>query len=480
MLGIAVVCIMANAWALDPNRPPSQYIRQQWIAGSTFPGGAINAIAQTADGYLWIGTDKGLVRFDGFTFSHVSLRPVVSASDTPILQLLTDPEGQLWIRPAGADFIRQNNGQFESVQYGTLMQRSQITAMSKDSNGRIVVSDIARGTFRFQGGGVEQLAQPAVLSGLASPPIISMAQDSDGRLWFGTLGVGLFVFANGQATLVDAGLPDRKINCLLLISKNELWVGTDTGLFRWDGKEFHRINPPSGLGSVQVLSLLRDRNSNIWAGTTRGLLRVNNNGVSFSAEDAIRGQGGINALFEDREGNLWVGGSQGLGRIRDSTFLTYSPAIDSRFDRDGPVYADGHGRTWFAPAQGGLYALKNGSIQSISTGIPANDEVYSISGDGDELWVGRQHGGLTRLLLHGEAANSQTYTQANGLAQNSVYTVYRSHDGSVWAGTLSGGVSKLKDQKFTNYTMSNGLASNTIFSILETRQAKCGLAPPAG
>jgi len=480
MFGIAVVCIMANAWALDPNRPPSQYIRQQWIAGSTFPGGAINAIAQTADGYLWIGTDKGLVRFDGFTFSRVSLRPVVSASDTPILQLLTDPEGQLWIRPAGADFMRQNNGQFESVQYGAQVQRSQITAMSKDSNGRIVVSDIARGTFRFRGGEVEQLAEPAVLSGLASPPIISMAQDNDARLWFGTLGVGLFVFADGQATLVDAGLPDRKINCLLLISKNELWVGTDTGLFRWDGKEFHRINPSSGVGSVQVLSLLRDRNSNIWAGTTRGLLRINSNGVSFSAEDAIRGQGGINALFEDREGNIWVGGSQGLGRIRDSTFLTYSPAIDSRFERDGPVYADGHGRIWFAPAQGGLYALKNGSIQSIATGIPANDEVYSISGDGDELWVGRQHGGLTRLLLHDEAASSQTFTQANGLAQNSVYTVYRSHDGSVWAGTLSGGVSKFKDQRFTNYTMSNGLASNTIFAILESRQGKMWFGTSSG
>jgi signal transduction histidine kinase/ligand-binding sensor domain-containing protein len=471
---------MANAWALDPNRQPSQYIRQQWIAGSTFPGGAVNAIAQTADGYLWIGTDKGLVRFDGFTFSLVPLRPVASASDTPILQLLTDPAGQLWIRPAGADFMRQNNGQFESVQYGTQMQTSQITAMSRDSNGRIIVSDIARGTFRFQGGEVEQLAQPAVLSGLASPPIISMGQDTDGRLWFGTLGVGLFVFAHGQATRVDAGLPDRKINCLLLISKDELWVGTDTGLFRSDGKEFHRIKLPPALGSVQVLSILRDRNSNIWAGTTSGLLRINGNGVSFSAEDAIRGHGGINTLFEDREGNLWVGGSQGLGRIRDSTFLTYSPAIDSRFERDGPVYADAHGRIWFAPAQGGLYALKNGSIQSISTEIPANDEVYSISGDADELWVGRQHGGLTRLLLHGDAAGSQTYTQANGLAQNSVYSVYRSHDGSVWAGTLSGGVSRFKDQRFTTYTMSNGLASNTIFSILEDRQGKMWFGTSSG
>ncbi len=228
------------------------------------------------------------------------------------------------------------------------------------------------------------------------------------------------------------------------------------------------------------MTLLRDRDSNIWAGTTRGLLRINSNGVSFSAEDAIRGQGGINAVFEDREGNLWVGGSKGLGRIRDSTFLTYSAAIDSRFERDGPVHADAEGRLWFAPAQGGLYALKNGSIQSIATGIPDNDEVYSIDADGNDLWVGRQHGGLTQLMLHGGALTSKTYTHANGLAQNSVYTVYRGRDGSVWAGTLSGGVSQFKDQRFTNYMMANGLASNTIFSILETRQEKMWFGTSSG
>ncbi len=90
ILCIALACISVNARALDPDRVPSQYVRQQWVVGSTFPGGAINAIAQTADGYLWIGTDKGLVRFDGFTFTLVSLRPSASPSNTPILQLLTD------------------------------------------------------------------------------------------------------------------------------------------------------------------------------------------------------------------------------------------------------------------------------------------------------------------------------------------------------------------------------------------------------
>ncbi|HUB28525.1 MAG TPA: two-component regulator propeller domain-containing protein [Terracidiphilus sp.] len=479
-LGIVFACIAANAYALDPNRLPSQYVYQQWIVGSSFPGSAINTIAQTADGYLWIGTDRGLVRFDGFTFSPVSFTPVASASDIPILQLLTDADGHLWIRPEGADVVHQDNGRFESVEYGAMVQTSQITAMAKDSNGRIIVSDIARGTFRFQGSKVEQLAQPAVLSGSASPPVISMAQGSDGRLWMGTLGVGLFSFAAGRATRFNAGLPDRKINCLLLISKDELWVGTDTGLYRWNGKELHRIDLPSTLGSVQVLSILRDRDSNIWAGTTRGLLRINSNGTAFSAEDTIRGQGGINALFEDREGNLWVGGSQGLGRIRNSTFLSYSPAIDPRFEHDGPVDVDGEGRTWFAPEQGGLYAMKNGRIQSIQTGIPADDVIYSISSEGDDLWVGRQRGGLTKLQFRNGAVTSMTYTQANGLAQNSVYTVYQSHDGSVWAGTLSGGVSRFKDQRFTHYTMANGLASNTISSILETRNGEMWFATAGG
>ena len=287
LLGIALVCIAAPARALDPNRLPSQYVRRQWIVGSTFPGGAVNAIAQTADGYLWIGTDKGLVRFDGFTFSPVSLTPVASASGIPILQLLTDLKGQLWIRPEGADVVHQKNGRFERVEYGEQAITSQITAMAKVSHKGILVSDIAKGTFLFRGDEVERLAKPAVLSGSASPPIISIAQGDDGGLWIGTLGVGLFHFANGRATRVDAGLPDRKINCLLVISKDELWVGTDTGLFRWDGKEFHRINLPPALGRVQVLSILRDRDSNIWAGTTRGLLRINSDGVSFSPEDGF-------------------------------------------------------------------------------------------------------------------------------------------------------------------------------------------------
>ena len=478
LFGIVLLCLVHEAGGLDPNRLPSQYVREQWGTGSRFPGGAVNTIGQTADGYLWVGTDKGLLRFDGFTFKFVSFTSDTTASKVPILQLLMDAAGKLWLRPQGTDVLRQLDGKFENITYGAEALTSQITAVSKDSNGGVLLSDIAHGTFRFKGDEIQRLAAPTVLPG--SSPVISMAETAEGKIWMGTLGAGLFLFADGRAGKIDAGLPDRKINCLLPISNEEVWVGTDHGLYHGNDKGLRRAELPSSLGRVQVLSMLRDRDSNIWVGTARGLLRINAKGTSFSEERELRGDSGISALFEDREGNLWIGGAQGLGRIRDSAFVTYSTATELPFERNGPIYVDADNRTWFAPAQGGLYVLQNGRVQPVISAVPANDVVYSISGSGDEVWLGRQRGGLTRLQFRNGAIRSQTYTEGNGLAQNSVSAVYESRDGSVWAGTLTGGVSKFKDGHFTTYATTNGLASNTVSSILETRDGAMWFATPSG
>jgi signal transduction histidine kinase/ligand-binding sensor domain-containing protein len=467
-VGIVLAGLVTDARALDPNRLPSQYVREQWTTEDRFPGGAVNGFAQTADGYLWIGTDKGLIRFDGFNFRPVSFAPIGNASNVPILQLLTDAGGTLWIRPQGTDLVRQKDGKFESVRYGPVA----ITALSKDNHGGVLVSDEEEGTLRYVEDQVQKL-------GPALPPVISLAETAEGKIWIGTLGDGLFLLKGGQVTQVNAGLPDRKINSLLAIGSDELWVGTGTGLYRGNDAGFRRLELPSLRGDVQVLSLLRDRDSNIWVGTTRGLLRINGKGVSFSEENELRGGGAINALFEDREGNLWIGGARGLGRIRDSAFVTYPSVSDRRFEHDGPVYVDPEGRTWLAPTQGGLYVLQNGRVQPV-TSIPPNEVVYSISGRADVVWVGRQRGGLTRLRFHNGATASQRYTAANGLAQNSAYAVYESSDGSVWAGTLNGGVSKFKDGHFSTYTTSNGLASNSVSSILETRDGAMWFATPSG
>lgn len=472
--GIAALSLVSASHALDPNRTPAQYIREQWTIANEFPGGTVHAISQTPDGYLWIGTETGLIRFDGFNFRAVPL-PIVPSPNTPVLGLTTDGDGNLLIQLQGAAVLRLRNEEFETVATGGAPSPSQVTAMWRDEKGQVLMSDLSVGTLRLRNQQIDDLA-PASVPG--SAPVISIAGTPDGKIWLGTLNSGLFYFDQGQAT--NVGLPHKKVNCLLAIKAEDVWVGTDQGVFRWNGSRFIHVELPASLGVVQVLTLLRDRDANIWIGTDRGLLRLNAGGTSLSGEKDLRKEGGINALFEDREGNLWVGGTRGLERIRDGAFLTYSSSVGLPSESVGPVYTDAENRTWFAPVEGGLYWLRNGRAEPVRAAGLQKDVIYSIAGDGGEIWVGRQHSGVTRLRYQNGQLISQSYTEGNGLAQNSVYAVYQSREGTVWTGTVNGGVSRFKDGRFVTYTTANGLASNTIYSILETRDGTTWFATPTG
>src|SRR5437588_8821325 len=108
-----ILCLLSEAHALDPHRKFSEYVQEKWSAATGLPGGAVHAIAQSPDGYLWIGTDNGLVRFDGFHFQSVS--PQSPVRNDPILGLITDAEGELWVRMQAAGVLRYRHGNFESA-----------------------------------------------------------------------------------------------------------------------------------------------------------------------------------------------------------------------------------------------------------------------------------------------------------------------------------------------------------------------------
>jgi signal transduction histidine kinase len=475
--GFILIYLVGVAYGLDPNRQISQYIRQRWSTESEFPSGPVHAISQTPDGYLWIGTDKGLVRFDGFNFLPVPLTSNIGDPNTPVLGLVPDAEGNLLIQPQGLGMLRYKKGQFESVETGLIASVSQVTAMWREQDGGVVFSDLIAGTLRLRNGKIEQLV-PDALAGTA--PVMALTEASNGRVWLGTLNSGLFSVYQGKIAKVSSQLPNTKINCLLPVGDDEVWLGTDSGAFHWDGVTFVPIPLPTPFNKTQVLSLLRDRDFNVWIGTAQGLLRMNGKTISRWDEGQFP-SGAINALFEDREGNIWVGGTRGLERIRDSAFLTYSSAVGLPSDYSGPVYVDTQNRTWFAPIEGGLYLLSEGKAQAIKVAGLNSDVVYSIAGgSNDTVWIGRQRGGITRLRFANGTVRDQTYTQADGLVQNSVYSVYQARDGTVWAGTLSGGVSELKDERFVTYTTANGLGSNTVASILEAQDGAMWFATSNG
>jgi len=499
LAGLAALCLTVSGAALDPTRALSQYLYDSWGAEKGLPGESITAIAQTSDGYLWIGTDKDLVRFDGLNFRQFERAHPDPILIGPVRALVVDVSDNLWILLQNTQVFRYHNGIFEPIRGWT---EGGTTAMARGTSGAVLLSSFAAGTLTYSENHFRNLSSAALLADaarvanseapdqratpfswldrMASPTslVVSMAQTNDGKIWLATEHHEIFYLQNGRISGVSNGRTETKVNCFLPLQNSELWIGTPKGVLRWSGKELTAAAVPSSLLHLDVLSILRDRDSNTWIGTGRGLFRYNQNGVSLlSAHEAT---GPVTALFEDRDGSIWFGGARGLERLRDSTFVAYS-LPNSKSQSPGPIHVDSGDRTWIGPIQGGLQWRKGEETGIVSADGIANDVVYSITGiDNGDIWVGRQKGGLTHLRYSDNSFTAKTYTQADGLVQSSVYAVYESVDGTIWAGTLSGGVSNLKDGHFTNYTIRDGLASNTVSAIAEGTDGTMWFGTPTG
>lgn len=462
-------CLAPNAHALDPSRPISEYARESWDIETRFPGGPVHGIAQTPDGYLWIAAEKGLVRFDGLNFRLFNQANSPGFPDGPVLDVMADWEGNLWIRPQSRNMLRYRDGVFHDVMPDLDRTRLGISAMCMGPKGEVLLAVRSTGIFTWKDQRFEKVLSTEDRSNFL---VISMAKARDNKVWIGTRDNGLFTASGGQISAVRNGLPDRKVNSLLSVNERELWVGTDNGIVRWNGEELTAV-ADQALDRVQVLAMTRDRDSNLWIGTSKGLLRLNASGATSDEEEANESSaagvnGGVNAVFEDREGNLWVGSNRGLERLRDIAFTTHYVSRDLPQRAYGAFYLDAGGLTWFAPSDGGLYWRRGTQSGQVKEAGLDRDVIYSMAGGKGELWVGRQRGGLTHLRYDGSSFKAETYTEAQGLARGAIYAVLETRDRTVWAGSWMGGVTRIRDGKLTTYTAANGLASDTVTSILES------------
>ncbi len=466
-----------TAYALDPNRAISQYIHEEWTAEQGFPGGTVYSIAQTSDGYLWIGGEKGLVRFDGFSFRLFTREDVPEMPPGAIQQIAVDGEGNLWIRQQGMTLLRYRAGNVQDSSRDIINTEGGVTAMCRARDGEMVFVGRSHEVLRYRRGKMQ-----ARLLSARTPTalVISMAETARGKLWLGTRDIGLFAADEGKSFNVSEGLPDPKINALLPLKDGKLWIGTDNGIVGWDGVRLTRTGVPSDLQHGPMQALLEDRQSNIWVGTSAGLVRIDPKGVAASEGVTSPPGNTVNALFEDHEGNLWVGTGRGLERFRDSAFLSYPTPGPSWSESGGPLYADDEGRLWSSSTEGGLRWQRGAEAGSIAHFELSRHTIYSIAGRNRGLWVGSQGGGLTLLRCSRGCSVAKTYTHAQGLAEDSVYSVHESTDGTVWAGTLSRGLSRLQNGQFTTYTTANGLASNTITAIAESSDGTMWFGAPDG
>ena len=469
---LALAAFAQSAYALDPARAINQYARRAWNASNGFPRGRPDAISQSREGYLWIGTERGLIRFDGETFGRVEdFGPGRLALDH-VLGVRLEKNGVSWIRSLSPSLIRYERGKFAAARVYA-EHDSLVTAMASARDGSMLFASKMDGLFKSNSSSFQSLVKRELLP---YSPATAIAETPDRDIWVGTADAGL-VRVRGKTVVPLRELPSQRVTCLLAGPDEQVYVGTDHGLVLWNGTYLTNAGIPEILRTLPIWAILRDRDANIWIGSERGLIRLNSRGaVALESGDSAEP---VTALFEDREGDLWAGSADQLMRIQESPFAIYHSAVSVDPDQGGPVHADSRGGIWTAPERGLLGRIDNSVVTGLSLPPPFDDRIYSIAGDEDDMWIGFQQHGVAHVAVH-KGRFTALYPKTQGAPPRPVSVVHRNRDGTVWIGTVGGGVARVQNGQTTTYTTHDGLPSNAVFSISEGAGGTMWFGTPSG
>jgi len=457
-----VVCFCADrASALNPRKKLTQYTRTTWTQEQGLPQDTIRAIAQTADGYLWLGTDEGLARFDGYEFVIFNKGNGDLPSNS-ITALSAGADGTLWIGTANG-LTRYQNKRFTTYTIKDGLPDNTITAVCRDHSG--TVWSVA-GTFlsRFQAGRFSNFKSG---SDLPIAAIRTVYEDRAHNIWIaGFGGVARLVGDKFVPAISAAALDGDIVSSMLDDRRGNLWVAGSKGLLMLSAAgKIRKFDTRDGLPDAFVRSLWEDRDDNLWAGTNGGLSRLEGGAFVAPATDSGHDRDWVRSIFEDREGNLWIGMNSGLSRLRDDIFTIYSTGEGLPSDEPTTVYQDRTGRIWVGFHVSGLGFFADGRFQTYTTrnGLPGN-EIFSIREDrqGDLLVATRE--GLSRM----HAGRFTTYFPPDPLGRRIVFDVREDGEESVWVATAEG-LTELQGGR-ARTVIGGGMLLNSSMVVLCTRR----------
>jgi len=482
---------------LDPHKSLTQYSRRAWAQADGLPQDTIKAITQTADGYLWLGTDEGLARFDGYEFTAFS-KADGSLPANSITALAADPDGSLWIGTQRG-LTRYRAKTFRTFTRADGLPEDSITALYTDHSGALWIVVNNTSLSRFQNGRFTNYSPGSNL-----PSVRTVREDQQHNLV--AAGFGVVRISGGQyTTLVDeATLGGDVVGAVLVDRYDNLWVGGSLGLMlRTPTGAVRRFGTQEGLPDVFVRTILEDHDGNIWIGTNGGLARLQGDRFVSSAEVG-RDSDLVRCLMEDREGNLWVGANNGLTRLRDDVFTAYGKTEGMPSDEPNTVFQDRAGRIWVGFHEGGLLLFSGERRRyTPADGMPET-EVFTIrEAANDDLLLStrvglvRMHGNqfttmvppnpmrrqvvfdaledaLGHVWIAGpaglfemEGRQVRTVLPGNVAGASSVVTLCETHDGAVWAGTSGKGLWRILGKDVRSYSMTSGLTSDNIRELYE-------------
>ncbi len=464
LLCFMLISRVCYSFALDPNKALYQYLHAAWLAGEGLPQASINAVIQTRDGYIWLGTQEGLVRFDGIRFT------VFDKSNTPALKgnhiavLFEDSKGSLWIGTAQG-LTRFKDGEFTLYTTENGLPGNMIKSICGDRQGN---------TWIGCGSWVSHFKDETFVSFTAKDgipgEIAHIYEDRQGDLWIGTQGNGLFRWKDKKLSSYTAkdGLSGHVINSIYEDRQGNLWIGAQDGLYHWQDGKFTTYTTKDGLSSNIIYSLHEDRQENLWIGTYGGGLCRWSNGKfsSFTTKQGLTDDIVV-AITTDREGSLWIGTYNGLNRLQDGKFTTLTLKDGLPWERLYTVFEDTHGCLWMSTNGGGLIRWKNGKSSAFTKkeGLPGNEITFLGEDKEKNLWIGTFGKGIIRI----KDGKFTTYSTKDGLSDNVVTAMGEDSQGMIWIGTMGGGINWFQKGKIIPAPISGNQTINNVKRLHEDR-----------
>ncbi len=487
--GLAIALALswaAPASALNPQTLISQYASDHWQTKDGLPQASVGAIAQTADGYIWLATEEGLVRFDGVRF-RVFDTTNSALADNSISGLRAGRDGSLWIRTAqtlyryhggviqslcssrslGLDatpiledrsgaiwtsdvagvMVRAANGECRHRAFAAAARAAVVTSLVEHGDGSILVgTDQGLKTF-----GVDAIAHSSTPI-VTSMPITALLVDGDGSLWIGSSGALLRRSRDGIRRFGTAdGVPQADVKTILQDREGSIWFGTDgAGVGRIHGDRVSALTTANGLAEDRVRALYEDREGGLWLGTVEsGTVRLRDGSVTtFGKHQGLRGDV-VRALLQDRSGRFFVG-LEGAGlvvRAADGTFTT-DPAL-ARLDTFSirALYNDRDGSVLIGSNQG-LFRLHDGVLMVVpnQSCFPTPD-VRTLFRDGQgRLWVGTNRG-----LVRMEGTQCTPVKAATDEPEWFITSLYQDEHDTMWVGAMGGGLNQVRGDELVPY-----------------------------
>ncbi len=477
---------------LDPQRPITQYLHDIWTIDQGLPQNGILAIAQGRDGYLWLGTEAGLVRFDGVTFTTFTTANTSALKDNYVSAVMIDSSVRAtdilvgtWV--GGVSRLGGSAGPSAAIPGA---EGSFVNAVYRDRAGRLWVA---------RTGGLALLRDGAFQPVAGSEgSVYSLAEDSNGLLVAGTRN-GLVKWQVDRFVKWEPRITGA-VWTVYHDNADGWWFGTPDALYYSRGARLERFDAANGLPPGGVTSILETRNGQLWVGTDGGGLArlVNRRFQRFTVQDGLSDDA-VTVLLEDREGSLWVGTRHGgLNRFRQPIFTLYTPLEGLSARVVWSVYGDRQGALWIGTEAGGLDRLQQGRFTNYMTGksvvatLQARDgSLWAATRDGlarlrggrwepmrfpgqhptpsvsaltedrnGALWLGGSDG-----LYRWKGGVLRDYTEQAGLTAAKVRTIVEDGDGVLWIGTHGRGLLRLQNERFTAYTTKEGLSNDVVESL---------------